>query len=463
MKIVFARPDYRSHIITPPLGLGYLSSYLSQFGISTVIIDGLNERFNAQRMIKKIAELKPDAVAITCLTAFYNEVVSLSRELKKNKITTIIGGPHPTFLPYQTLVESQADYVVCGEGEIPLLTLIKHDFHNQKIQGVYSLEDLKDERQKIIKAKIVENLDDLPFPDWEQMNPEDYPRAPHGAFIKGFPVGVIITSRGCPYECAFCAAPKFCDRKIRFRTPENVVAEIEYLMKKYHVKEIHFEDDNFAFKSDHVKKICSLLIQKNVKIHWACPNGIRADHISPELLRLMKKSGCYYLAYGIESANPEILKNIKKRESLETIQRAIDMTERAGIAAQGFFIFGLPGETDSTIDESITFALRSRLSRAQFIILDILPGSELWDDLQGKFIPNWRKESYREPEWLPEGVTREQLLAAQTRAFRQFYLRPEILFKLIKLLDHRQIIYLINRIKAYRLLRSKSEDSTLLL
>ena len=146
MKIALVRPNYKSHIITPPLGLGYLSSYLNKYGIETVIIDGLKEGLNARRIIKKILELKPDAVGITCITAFYKEVVLISRELKKNKIITIIGGQHPTFLPYQTLIESQADYVVCGEGEIPLLDLVRNNLRNDNIQGVYSLVNLKDEQ-----------------------------------------------------------------------------------------------------------------------------------------------------------------------------------------------------------------------------------------------------------------------------------------------------------------------------
>ncbi len=456
MKIALVRPNYRSHIITPPLGLGYLSAYLKKHGISTVIIDGLKENLNLRRMIKRLHDLKPDAVAITCLTAFYQQTVLLSRELKKNGMTTIIGGPHPTFLPYQTLVESQADYVICGEGEIPLLGLIRNNFCNDNIQGVYSLDNLKDEGQAVIKAKIVEKLDVLPFPDWEQMNPHDYPKAPHGAIIRGFPVGVIVTSRGCPYECTFCAAPKFCDRKIRFRTPENVVEEIEYLIKNFKIREIHFEDDSLTFNADNVKKLCRLLIERKIKINWACPNGIRADNISPEIIQLMKNSGCYYFAYGVESANPQILKKIKKKESIETIEKAIEMADRAGISTQGFFIFGLPGETKETIEENINFALRSRLSRAQFIILDVLPGSELWDTLKGEFIPNWEKESYREPEWLPEGMTKDQLLAAQTRAFKKFYLRPKIFLELLKLVDHRQISYLIRRFKIYGLIKKRT-------
>ena len=453
MKIALVRPNYKSHIITPPLGLGYLSSYLKKSGINTIIIDGLKENLKLNQMVGKILDIKPEAVAITCLTAFYKEAVLLSKELKRNKIITVIGGPHPTFLPYQTLVDSQADYVVCGEGEISFLELVEKNFQNDNIQGVYSLKTLKDERQTIVKSPTVENLDELPFPDWEQINPGSYPRAPHGALMKGFPVGVIITSRGCPYECTFCTSPQFYDRKIRFRRPENVVAEIEYLVKTFKVKEIHFEDDNLTLRKDHIEKICRLLIQRKINVNWACPNGIRADEVDEEIIRLMKDSGCYYFTYGIESANPQILKNTKKNESIETIGRAIEIADKAGIACQGFFIFGLPGETASTIKESINFALHSKLSGAQFIILDVLPGSELWKTLQGKFVPNWNKESYKEPEWLPDGITRKQLMAAQSTAFRKFYLRPKILLRLLKLVDQRQILYFIKRLKDYRLLK----------
>lgn len=452
MKILLVRPNYKSHIITPPLGLGYLSSYLKKSGIDAIIIDGLKENLTFEQMVGRILDLQPDAAAITCLSAFYKETVLLSRELRKNGIRTIIGGPHPTFLPYRTLVDSQADYVICGEGEIPLRDLVINRFTNDGIPGVYSLSNLKNEHQEVIKAFVVENLDDLPFPDWGQINPVDYPPAPHGALARGFPIGVMVTGRGCPYECTFCAAPKFCDGKIRFRSPENVIAEIEYLIKNFNIKEIHFEDDNFTLNANHVKRLCDFIIERKVKIHWACPNGIRADRISPELLRLMKASGCYYLAYGIESANRQILESVKKNESLEAMQKAIEMTEKAGISAQGFFIFGLPGETSASIEESIDFALRSGLSRAQFVILDVVPGSELWDTLCGQFVPDWEKKSYIEPEYLPAGMTREQLLHAQTKAFRRFYLRPKILFSLFKLIDLRQMVYLSRRLKVYRII-----------
>jgi radical SAM superfamily enzyme YgiQ (UPF0313 family) len=231
------------------------------------------------------------------------------------------------------------------------------------------------------------------------------------------------------------------------------VREVKYLVDNFGVKEIHFEDDNLTFKREHVTEICNRIIDGGIKIHWACPNGIRADRVDEDLIKLMRKAGCYYFAYGIESANPQILNNIKKRETIDTIKTAIKTADSQGISCQGFFIFGLPGETEETIKESINFAKTSKLSRAQFLILDILPGCELWDTLKGKFTPNWDKDSYREPEWLPENLSKEKLLRFQSKAFWQFYLRPRIFLKLLRLVDAKQIKFLLKRFKAYRLIK----------
>lgn len=452
-KLVLVRPNYNSHIITPPLGIGFLASYLKNQGINVKLIDGLRDNLSNEKILETIIQDKPDAVGITCLSAFYNEVIELSLMVKEKGLPCFIGGVHPTFLPYKTLVDSKADYVVCGEGEIALTQLFKNNFNNKGIKGVYSQKDLKDEKTLFEKCEIIQNLDESPFPDWDQINPNIYPKAPHGAIAKNFPIGIITTTRGCPYECTFCASPHFYSRKIRYRSPENVLEEIKLLVNKYGVKEIHFEDDNLTLNRQHIEKICNLILENNLKISWACPNGIRADKVDEDLIRLMKKSGCYYFAYGIESANEQILNNIKKRESIDTIRKSIEIADKCGISCQGFFIFGLPGETKDTIEESINFASKSRLSRAQFLILDVLPGCELWDSLKGQFVPNFAKNSYKEPEWLPNGLTKKDLLKAQSKAFRKFYLRPFIFFKLLKSVRPSQVKFLIRRLTEYRLIK----------
>jgi len=458
MKIVLVRPRYETHIITPPLSLGYLSSYLKQHGIQVEIIDGLRDQLTNVSLCQTILERKPDVVGITCLTAFYREVVELSQMLKKHRLPVVIGGVHPTFLPHQTLTDSACDYVIAGEGEIALLSLLRNGLQGDGITGVYSLGTLEPGCKEPAKAEVVGNLDDLPFPDWDQLDPNSYPRAPHGAIVNGFPVGVIMTTRGCPYRCSFCASPKFYGRRVRFRSPENVVREIQYLVSRFGVKEIHFEDDNLTLKRDHVEKLCRLMLKEGVGVSWSCPNGIRADRVDAPLMRLMKQSGCYCFAYGVESADPQILKNAHKEEEIETIEESIRLAAAEGIICQGFFIFGLPGENHQTISKTIGFAERSRLSRAQFLILDVVPGSELWEELQGQFRPEWSKKSYKEPEWLPPGLTRADVMQAQSTAFRKFYLKsPRRLLPLILSIRPAQFVYLLHRLREYRIFGGRTK------
>jgi radical SAM superfamily enzyme YgiQ (UPF0313 family) len=355
-------------------------------------------------------------------------------------------------MPYGTLVDSGADCVVCGEGEIALLKLAKNGFDGDGIPGVHSLRTLHGADETAGRAEIVENLDDIPFPDWDQMAPDTYPKAPHGAIVRGFPIGVVTSSRGCPYQCTFCASPAFYGRRIRFRSPENVVAEIRHLVDRFGVREIHFEDDNLTMRRDHAERICRLILDGGIKVDWACPNGIRADKVDEDLIALMKESGCYYFAYGIESADDGILRNIRKMETIETIRKSIETAARHGISCQGFFIFGLPGETRETIEKTILFAKRSKLARAQFLILDVIPGSELWDALKGRFVPDWGKNSYKEPEWIPEGLSRRDLMKAQAAAFRRFYLRPGVFLGLARSIRPAQAKYLIQRLFDFRII-----------
>ncbi len=452
MEIALVRVKYNSHIITPPLGLGYLASYAQKFGHKVLIIDALRDNLSNEQVVEKINVAGISAVGITCLSAFYNEVVELSKMLKAEGKKVFIGGIHPTFMPKQTLIDTGADSVSLGEGEISLKKLLDANFDGTGIQGIYNLENLPD---KPIKGEKVENLDDLPMPDWGQISPKSYPRAPHGAVTKNYPIGIIMTTRGCPYGCKFCASPNFYDRKIRFRSPKNVVDEIEYLVKNHGVKEIHFEDDNFTLKRSHAYEVCKMIVDRKIKITFTCPNGIRADKVDKELLLMMKKAGCYCFAYGIESANPQILKNINKDEDIETIKKSIDIAADCGIDCVGFFIFGLPGETKQSIEQSINFALSSKLTRAQFMIFDVLPGCNLYDDLDGQFESDFSKESYCSPEYVPETLTKQDLINAQERAFRKFYFRPRIMFRMLRSVTLSQIGFLAKRLLTFGIIKHR--------
>ncbi|MDP2941075.1 MAG: radical SAM protein [Candidatus Omnitrophota bacterium] len=445
MKIALVRPNYYTHLITPHLGLGYLSSFLKKHGFSVEIIDALNLGLSDEEVSSRCADA--DLVGINCLSDYYPEVISLSRALKRQGKTVVLGGPHPSSLPELSLEETGADFVALGEGEETLLELasaLKDNQAERKITGLFSARQRDFARRGLIK-----DLDELPFPDWGQMDPRQYKKAPHGGVVKKFPVAPICTTRGCPFSCTFCASPSFWERKIRFRSPRNVADEIEYLVDNFQVREIHFEDDNLTLKKEHALAICEEILRRNLRICWATPNGIRADTVDMELLRLMKRSGCYQVAFGIESASNQILKNIKKETNLAVISAAVRLAHKAGLLTQGFFIFGLPGETEETIAETIRFAGKLPLDKAQFLLLDILPGSELWEKLKGQFSVNWDRRSYQEVCWVPENLSKEALGDAPARAFRSFFFNPVRMIKMAKLIKPSQLRYVFRRLRDF--------------
>ena len=455
MRVAIIRPNYSSHIVAPPLGMGYVSAYLKSRGHETKIVDGLNLNLNNDQIVQECINFGAKLVGIYVLSAFFLDAIKLINELHNKSIMVVLGGTQPTFMPKYTMDKTNADFLVMGEAETTmadLLDALENDKSCETIPGLITKKNFNP-----IERPFTDNLDLFPFPDWDQIDPRKYKKAPHGGFIKSFPYAPIVSTRGCPYRCTFCASPKLSKRKIRFRSPENVVSEIKLLKEKFGIKEFHFEDDNLTLRREHAKKICELLIEQNIKINWACPNGIRADKLDDELAALMKKAGCYYVAFGIESGNQDILDKVKKDISLEKIEQGVRIANKAGIMSQGFFIFGLPGETEQTINNTIQFAKRIPLTRAQFLLLDVMPGTELWDTMDYESKKDWGIKSYHDVTWVPPTVSVEILKNAVPRAFKQFYFRPKQFFSIIRFIRPQQLPFLFKRLFAYNLLGTKEK------
>ncbi|MEK7817568.1 MAG: radical SAM protein, partial [Actinomycetota bacterium] len=215
---------------------------------------------------------------------------------------------------------------------------------------------------------------------WDLMDPRSYPDLPHQLLHKKFPVAPVMTSRGCPYDCSFCASTALWGRGWRTRSAANVVDEIEMLVRDFDVKEIHFEDDNFTLKASHAAAVCEEILRRGIDIVWACPNGVRIDTLDDDLLELMRRSGCYSLGFGIESGSQAVLEKNNKKLKLDRVADQVRMVKRHGIEAFGFFIIGLPGETADTIRETIRYARRVPIDRANFGLLSPLPGSGIFNE-----------------------------------------------------------------------------------
>ena len=458
MKILFVIPNFDSYVIAPPLGVLYLSSYAKKYCNAEVkIIDALRDNLNTKQITNIALEYNPDIIGIHCLTAFYKQTVDICRSLKQAGFKVLIGGVHPTFMPYTTLKDSGADFVVCGEGEIPLLRLCENNLNHKNIQGVYDLESLKDDDTQIdgtpvLKAETVKDLDTIPMPDWLQLPPASYPHSPHAVIARGNPIGIVMTSRGCPSRCTFCSSNNFY-KGIRQRSVENVIEEVKFQIEHLGIQELQFTDDNLTLRREYIINLCNALLENNIKIAWSTPNGVRADKVDKEVLALMKKSGCYLIDFGIESANNQILKNIRKGETIEQIDMAINLAHEAGMITQGNFIFGLPGETKETIKETIDYAVNSKLDRAGFFALRLLPGSDLSKQMKEKYQLDYNNTFISKPDWLPENLTEEDILRTIQKVYWKFYFRPKRLWNLLNDIPVSQTKYIIKCMINYHLFK----------
>ncbi len=458
MKVVLIVPNFDTYVLTPQLGVMYLSAYLKKYGHEVKIIDALRDNLSDEQILQIAEKFNPDGIGIHCLSIFFNEVIKLTKLLKSKNYKVFIGGVHPTFAPYTTLKKTGADYVILGEGEVPLLKLTENNFVNNNIQGVYSINDLKDNEtditgQAVKLGEIIKNLDEIPPPDWEQIPPNSYPQAPHAVIAKGYPIGIVTTSRGCPFRCSFCSSHNFYDG-VRFRSVDNVINEIKYLIEKFNIKELQFIDDNLTLKKSYAMEICQRMIDENIKIDWTPINGIRADSLDDELAIKMKEAGCYLLDFGIEAVNTQILKNIKKGETIERITAAIDCAHRAGMITIGNFIFGLPGETKETMEEAINYAVNSKLDRAGFFALNVLPGSDIAKQLKKeKGIEIISNSLFSTPDYLVCDLTAKDIEKYIQKAYWKFYFRPKILFNVLKYIPVRQYKYFLKVLIKYNIFK----------
>lgn len=381
MKILLIQPEYKNTWAAPPLGLGYIASVLIKDGHEIYFHDFTLKPASSLAIKKIICDINPDLVGISVMVRALPQtktLVSLIKEI--SAIPVVLGGPQATIEPEFTLRYTNADFAIVGEGEEAILDLIR-GLKTNELNHIGGLAWFNKDREFILnpEREFIKNLDDLPIPYWDLISPLKYNLIPALTPVKSSPIAPIITTRGCPYECSFCAGPLMWKRTFRARSAKNIVDEIELLINKYKVKQIFLSDDNFTLIREHAINMCKEIIKRKINIHWACPNGIRIDKVDNELLQLMKKAGCYLVGFGIESGNQEILNEASKQMDLRRVRDVVSMAKKNKIITYGFFIIGLPGETRGSIRNTIDFAKSLPLDRAWFNILVPYPGTKVFD------------------------------------------------------------------------------------
>jgi radical SAM superfamily enzyme YgiQ (UPF0313 family) len=419
-----------------PLGVGYLGVVLEKAGFEVKIIDAPPLEWGIKEIVAEAKIFLPDFIGLSVSTVDFDKAIKLAWALKKSRsVPVIIGGPHVTAVPEEVMDFSCFDIGVIGEGEETIVELIQalvEKGNLEKVAGVVFRQG-----RKIVKTKprgFIKDLDKLPFPARHLMPPL-FSYHPTPATYKKFPVGTVITSRGCPYQCTFCFRGVF-GNQLRFRSPESVVAEMEVLISQFGAKEIRLWDDTFNVNPERVKAICQLIIKRGLKFPWTCLG--RVDRVDHQMLKLMKKAGCWQISYGIESGNEEILVSIKKGITKKMVREAIGATYKAGIQSLGFFIVGLPGDTEETMKETIEFAKSLPLDAANFTIATPYPGTELWALAKKRgFLKNISYEKLvvnlpKKPYYTPEGVDAKIVQEYERRAYKEFYRNPAFILRQLK-------------------------------
>jgi radical SAM superfamily enzyme YgiQ (UPF0313 family) len=427
--------------LLPPLGIGYIASVLEQEGFQVKIIDCPPLNLTHPDLQRIFETEKPHIIGFTITTVSVRSAIMAAQNAKAvlPHSLIVIGGSHPTALPEETMLNGPFDVVVLGEGEYSFLELVQRFRSASKdFSGISGL--MYRENGELIftgQRAYINDLDSLPFPALHLFPPLSVYH-PMPGNVRKTPYTQMMTSRGCPYQCTFC------DRKVfgqlfRARSPKNVVDEIETLMKRFRVKEVKFNDDTFNVDLKRVIDICEEILKRNIKIPWTC--RVHVNNLSPDLLKIMKRAGCWQIGFGIESADPKILKEIKKSMSLEEGRRAVQLAKECGMNVKVSFMFGLPGETEETIQRTIDFAKTLAADIVNFHIFIPFPGTELFRTISARgALLHKNYQHYCQlnlPEnmhlpFVPEGLTENQIRKFSSQAYKSFYLRPTYLYSQLR-------------------------------
>ncbi|MBU0957469.1 MAG: B12-binding domain-containing radical SAM protein [Nanoarchaeota archaeon] len=379
MKVVLLSPPQNDKMF-PSLGIAYIGAVLKKSGHDILIIDGAG--ISLKEMIASIKDYHPDIAGITMNTTNRFDVLELAKQIKSNlKIPIILGGPHPTLLPDQLLKNYKyIDFIVRNEGEYSTLELVnslekKKTFSN--IKGI-SYRD----NNKVIHnppAEPILDLDKLPFPDWSFFNLKKYSKqVEYPEKYKKYPVGSVISSRGCPFRCTFCSSSQFWGHKNRLRSPENIIGEIKMLYG-LGIRFIVFNDDNFSSNTKRAIQICKLMIKEGLseKMGWQCRAEVNV--MNEELIKWMKKANCNMIEFGIEDCTQEGLKWFKKSHTQQQVDKAFDLCRKYKIKTKSYFIVGGDHETKENIKRKKKYIENLNPDITTASILLAYPGTEVYD------------------------------------------------------------------------------------
>ncbi len=389
MKILLVNPSYHDvyrtfDFVFPPLGLAYMAAVLTESNYDVKIVD-----LNADQDIQFIPDNNWDLVGITLDTSRYYKGMQYARMLKSKETKVVVGGPHASFMADEILGSGSADFVVRGEGEHTMLELVKGLREGGNLEQIRGLSYTFD-NQVIHNADRTysDDLDTLPFPARHLLDMDKYRTSKLGTRS----ITSVLTSRGCPYQCSFCASSKLAGTFWRARSVESIIEELQLVKDTYGYRAFAFVDDNFTLNPQRVIDLCKEICKRGWDIHWWCFSRVDTIVKNPEMVSLMYEAGCRSTYIGIESRNQETLDFYNKKISADISREAISILKNNKIEMTASFIIGALNEDKEMVEDTLRFAKSLNPNTVSFSILTPYPGTDLFEQVKDRIITfDWRK------------------------------------------------------------------------
>ncbi|OVE79715.1 hypothetical protein BVY01_01700 [bacterium I07] len=409
------KPGDRNEVLQH-YGITVISAYLKENGFDVTLLDAHVLKLNRKTLFKSIIDVQPDILGVPLYTQRLGQAISFLADLKKliPRLVIVAGGPHPSTAYEDLLLNTDAvDIAVIGEGEYTLKDIIECIEQDSDLSSNNGIAYKVGNEITVTPARgFIQDLDALPFADWQAL-PMDkywYPYTIKKNFTN------MVLSRGCRYSCTFCGSKSALGRKVRRRSIENALAEIELLYNRFKVRQIVFNDSTFNSDNSWVDEFCEGLLRKNYSLMWEC--NIRGHLVDKHTLQMMKKSGCVRLFLGVESADNRMLKRMKKGESIEEIEEAVRIIDEVGITTTYGFILGMPGQDLVSMDKTLKFASKLTKGLCQFSIAKPYPGTAFFTEAQqaGFVVDDWSKIDLTGIPYVANGLSREVMQEYQNKA-----------------------------------------------
>ena len=444
MKVLVANPPWpgegygaRSDVRWPhkrrdkyleyPIYLAYIVAVLEEAGLEVAFVDAVMEEMSIEDFAGATSAIGPDLVVLECSTPSIYHDLETARVAKEGLPGTFVAltGSHPTVFHEEILRDNPAvDAIVRGEAELTVRDLALSLASGENLSGVQGLTYREGDGVLVNPPRpLIEDLDSLPFPARHIVRQEGY----RAAIYSGERPTAMVSSRGCPYHCVYCLWPEtLYGHKFRARSAQNVVDEMEHVVRDYGVDEIYFDDDCLTLSKKRVLEMCRLILDRALDVKWIVQ--ARVDTVDKEVLSAMKEAGCHYVLFGVESGSPKMLEIMKKRITLDRARRAFRDCRDLGIKTQAFFLFGVPGENQETIEETIEFARELDADSTQFAIAIPHPGTELYQvcsDHGWLVFDSWEDFAAENSLIETEELSREDVERARIHAYRSYYFSPK--------------------------------------